>query len=463
MRKKRLSRREFLVLAGAAGGSALLAACQPSPAAAPTEAPAVATEAPAVATVVPPAEAVTIDWWYGWTPDLIVNTLDGVADKFTEHHPEIEVTTAQHEWGEKLLTAYAAGTPPDIHEHGVANSLQYAARGLLLPLDERIEASTVVTWDLMPEVSWTGGTWRGKVYVLPCLAYFAELALVVNPLVFENAGLAVPDDIPSTYDEVFDQAQQHTEFDDAGNLNVVWMEPDKGLRFMPTSYGLTPYNADENKWTLTGEGWEEAVMSTARFYTEFGPEKLDAYHETYPGWIAVPGSAFASDRLALVTSGYWIPGELAKNAPDKEFVYTWPPTGGAAAGKKVTHWGAHSVMIPQASKSPEQAWTFAEYLATVEPATMIFEGCGWIAPMRTFWDVMDVDLYQGLDFFVDELARDAEVSTSNPPSPATSFVYGSFASDVTDAVIYGNKDVATALADFQAAADEEEQRLQAAE
>jgi multiple sugar transport system substrate-binding protein len=456
----RLSRREFVWLAGAAGGSVLLGACQAAPTAAPTEAPAEPAEEaeePVEPTPVPAAEAVTIEWWYGWTPDLIVDTLDGVADRFTEHNADIEVTTAQHEWGEKLLTAYAAGTPPDIHEHWLP--MQFAARDLLQPLEERIEASTVVTWDLMPEVSWTGGTWGGHVYILPCLAYFAELALVANPLVFENAGLDVPGDIPRTYDEVFAQAQQHTEFDDAGNLNVVWMEPDKGLRFMPTSYGLTPYNADEHKWTLTGEGWEEAVMSAARFYTEFGPEKLDAFHEAYPGWIAVPGSAFASDRLALVTSGYWIPGELQKNAPDKEFIYTWPPTGGAAAGKKVTHWGAHSVMIPQLSKSPEQAWVFAEYLATVEPATMIFEGCGWIAPMSTFWDVMDVGLYRGLDFFVNELARDAETSTANPPSPAIGFAFGSFSTDVTDAVIYGNKDVATALADFQAAVDEEEERL----
>jgi multiple sugar transport system substrate-binding protein len=454
MRETRLSRREFLWLAGAAGGTVLLGACQAPTTATPTEAPA---EEPVEATAVPAAETVTIEWWYGWTPDMLVTTLDAVADKFTEHTPEVEVTTAQHEWGEKLLTAYAAGTPPDIHEHWLP--MQFAARDLLQPLDERIEASSVITIDLMPEVSWTAGTWAGKRYIVPSLAYFAELALVVNPAVFENAGLAVPDAIPSTYDEVFSQAQQHTEFDDAGNLNVVWMEPDKSLRFLPTSYGLTPYNADEHQWTLTGEGWEEAVLSVARFYTEFTPEKLDAFHEAYPGWIAVPGSAFASDRLAMVTSGYWIPGELQTNAPDKEFVYTWPPTGGAAAGKKVTHWGAHSVMIPQASKHPDQAWMLTEYLAGVEAATMIFEGNGWIAPMKTFWDVMDVNYFRGLDFFVNELAREAEVSTANPPSPAIGFAFGSFATDVTDAVIYGNKDVATALADFQAAVDEEEQRL----
>ncbi|NLF03221.1 MAG: extracellular solute-binding protein [Anaerolineales bacterium] len=457
MERTTLSRRAFLTLAGAAGGSALLAACQAGTTA-PTQAPAEATEAPPEATEAPPAaEAVTIEWWWGWTPDMLVNTLNAVADKFTEHNPEIEVTTAQHEWGEKLLTAYAAGTPPDIHEHWLP--MQFAARDLLQPLDDRIATSSVISIDLMPEVSWTAGTWEGKRYIVPCLAYFAELALVVNPAVFQNAGLTTPDDVPTTYDGIFDQSVKYNEFDDAGNLNVVWMEPDKSLRYMPPSYGLTPYNADEHKWTLTGDDWEAAVMSVARFYTEFGPEKLDAFHEAYPGWIAVPGSAFASDRLAMVTSGYWIPGELQTNAPDKEFVYTYPPTGGAATGKKVTHWGAHSVMIPQLSKHPDQAWKLTEYLCTNEAAEMILEGCGWIGPMKTFWDVMDVNTFLGLDFFVNDLAKNVEVATANPPSPAIAFAFNSFSTDVTDAVIYGDKDAATALADFEAAVNEEEQRL----
>ncbi len=466
MESQKLSRRAFLRLSASLVASTILAACQPAskptppaeptkPAAEPTK---VEAQEPTTApTAQPAAEKVTIEWWYGWTPDMLVKTLNAVAAKFSEANPEIEVKTAQHEWGEKLLTAYAAGTPPDIHEHWLP--MEFAARGLTQPLDDRVNASKVVSWDLFPQVSWDVGTWKGKHYCLPCLAFFAELALVVNPAVFTKAGLKVPDDVPTTYDDAFAQAKKYTKADQAGNLDTVWWEPDKSLRYLPTTFGLKAYDAEQQRWQLDQPGFEEAVDSVARFYKEFGPEKLDAFHQAYPGWIAVPGSAFASDRLAMVTSGYWIPGELDTNAPGKEFYYTWAPTGGAAKGKKVTHWGAHSVMIPVKSKAPDAAWKLAEYLDTIEAAQMIFEGCGWIGPSKEFWKVMNVGRFKGLDFFVNKLAIEAEVQTVNPATPALSFALNSFSTDVVDAVIYGNKTTKQALADFQKAVTEEEAKL----
>jgi len=452
------SRRQFLkmgvLLTGGILGAPGLAACAPTPAV-----PA-ATEVPAEeATEVPPpaAEEVTIEFWWGWTPDMLVSTLNAVANAFMDKYPTIKVQTAQHEWGEKLLTAYAAGTPPDVHEHWLP--MQFAARDLLLPVDELVASSDAISVDMMPEVAWTVGTWEGVPYAVPALAFFAELALCVNPAVFEKVGLKSPEDIPSTWDEVFEQAKQYTGFDDAGNLDIVWVEPGKGLRHWPAMFGIEDYDEANRRWLFDDPGWEEVVSSIARFYTEFGPEKFDAFHEAYPGWIAVPGSAFASDRLAMVTSGYWIPGELDKNAPGKEFHYTWAPTGGAAEGKKVTHWGAHSMMIPKKGKHPKEAWMLIEHYLSIESAQTIFEGCGWIGPQRTFWDVMDVDRFRGLDFFVNHAAKEAEIEMVNSPSPAIAFAMSGFADRVVDPVIYGDKTVQQALADFQKDVTQEEEKF----
>jgi ABC-type glycerol-3-phosphate transport system substrate-binding protein len=459
MRATNLKRREFLRLSAFAVGATALAGCA-VPTTETTEGPGTEVEGPEPEEIGEPApeEAVELTWWYGWTPDLIVNTLDGVAEAFAEAEPSVSaVNTSQHEWGEALLTAYAAGTAPDIHEHWLP--MQFAPRDMLLALDDLVDGSEALDWDSFPEVSWGVGRWDGKHYVVPSLAFFAECALVTNPRTFENAGLTVPDDVPSTWDEMFTLAQEYTTFDDAGNIEVLWISPSRSLRHWPAMYGIEDYDEEENRWLFDQPGWEEVVENIARFYTEFGPEKIDGFYEAYPGWIAVPGSAFASDVLAMVISGYWIPGELAKNAPDKDFYYTWPPTGGAATGKKVTHWGAHSVMIPAQSEHPRQAWMFAEYLSTTEASEMILSGCGWISPLKAFWDVMDVGMYAGLDFFVNELARDAEIEMVNSPSPAIAYAMNSFQEQVVDPVIYGDKDVQTALADFQEAVTEEEERI----
>ena len=478
----RLTRRTMLrgtsVTGMAAIAGSVLAACGATPEAAPAatqpataaaEAAAtsalVATQpataaAEATATSVPAAaaqEKVTIEFWYGWTPDMIVSTLDGIAAKFTESNPTIEVVTAQHEWGEKLLTAYAAGTPPDVHEHWLP--MQFAARDLLLPVDDLVNSSKVVSVDLMPEVAWGVAAWKGEHYSVPSLAFFAETALVANPVLYEKVGLKSPDDLPKTWDDAYAQAEKYTVFDGAGNLETVWVTPDKSLRYNKCQFGVNDYDAENRRWLLDDPAWEEVVESTARFYTLAGPDKIDAFGKTFPGWIAVPGSAFAADHLALVTSGYWIPGELDKNAPGKKFDYTWVPTGGAAKGKKVTHWGAHSLMIPKKGKHPQEAWLLVEHYDTVDSAQAIFEGCGWIGPEKTFWDVMDVDRYQGLDFFVNHAAVEAEIQTVNSPSPAIAFAMDGFTQQVVDPVIYGEKTAKEALADFQIAVQEAEDKF----
>ncbi|MGI6207256.1 MAG: ABC transporter substrate-binding protein [Anaerolineae bacterium] len=458
MEARSWSRRKFLragalAMGGLLGGSAV-AACTGA-----TQAPAQATQAPAGATAPAAAatEQVTIEFWWGWTPDMIVNTLNAVADAFMEANPDIKVTTAQHEWGEKLLTAYAAGAPPDVHEHWLP--MQFAARDLLLPVDDLVASSATVSIEMMPEVAWTMAAWQGARYAVPALAFFAELALIVNPAVYEKVGLASPDDIPTTWDEVFEQAKEYTGFDAVGNLDIAWIEPAKNLRHWPAMYGIEDYDEQNRRWLFDDPGWEEVVANIARFYTEFGPEKFDAFHEAYPGWIAVPGSAFASDRLAMVISGYWVPGELDANAPGKPFDYTWAPTGGAATGKKVTHWGAHSMMMPKSGRHINESWRLIEHYLSLESAQTILEGCGWVGPQRDFWEIMDASIFRGLDFFVDHIAKEADLEYVNSPSPAIAFAMNGFQEQVVDPVIYGEKTVKQALADFQQAVTEEEERF----
>jgi ABC-type glycerol-3-phosphate transport system substrate-binding protein len=459
MATKHLSRRDFLRAGVLTTAGAVVTACAP-PAAPPAAEP--AAEQPAAQQEEPQAapatqDKVTIDFWYGWTPDLITKTLDSVAAKFTEKMPNVEVKTAQHEWGEKLLTAYAAGTPPDVHEHYLA--MQFGARDLTIPLDDRIAASSVIKKDLIDDRIWSVAIWNGKAFAVPNLAFFAETGMVINKAVYDNAGLKTPDDAPKTWDEVYAQAKQYTKTDDAGNLELLWVSPDKGSRWWAAMYGLTPYNANDHQWTVEGAEWEEVVNNIARFYTDFDPQKIEGFFQAYPAWVAVPGNAFASDRLAMILSGYWIPGELDKNAPGKEFFYTWVPTGGKATGKKVAFWGAHSMMIPKQSKHPDEAWLLTEHYADIPAAQEIFEGPGWISPKQDFWDVMNVNRYKGLDYFVNEAAKQAEEVSTFPASPALAYYQNHFQPDVVDPVIYGDKDVKTALADFTKALNDEEVRV----
>lgn len=449
--RRKLLRAGALCVGGLLSGSAL-AAC-----AGATPAPGQATEAPA-ATLEPSqaAQKVTIDFWWGWTDDVVREAALKIIAIYNESYPEVTVQTAQHEWGEKLLTAYAAGTQPDIHEHWLP--AQFAARGLLRAIDDAVQASESLSFDSLLDISWDVGKWQGKNYIVPSWAFFAEAALCVNPAVYEQAGLRIPDDVPTTWDGMFDQAKEFTKLDDAGNIDVAWYVAEKIMRYWPTEFGIEPYNAEEHTWNFDDPAWEEVLANIARFYTHFGPDKISQFGESYPGSYVTPGNPLATDHLAMSLAGYWAPGQLDKSAPGKDFHYTWVPTAGTAAGKKVTHWGAHSVMFPNASDKFQYAWPIAEVLNTVEAQDILFDAVGWIGPLKAYWDVMDYKRYIGLDFYVEHAAREAEVNTVNPASPAVSFFMYDSVKELVDPVIYGEKDIKTALADFQMAITEQEQR-----
>ena len=100
MQIKRMNRREFLVLAGATSGVALLAACQPKET--PTAAPAEATEAPPAepTEAPPPAEAVTIEFLgEPGTTDLRPEE----QEKFQAENPNIEWVQVEQPEGASSL------------------------------------------------------------------------------------------------------------------------------------------------------------------------------------------------------------------------------------------------------------------------------------------------------------------------------------------------------------------------
>jgi hypothetical protein len=72
---------------------------------------------------------------------------------------------------------------------------------------------------------------------------------------------------------------------------------------------------------------------------------------------------------------------------------------------------------------------------------------------------MDASIFRGLDFFVDHIAKEADLEYVNSPSPAIAFAMNGFQEQVVDPVIYGEKTVKQALADFQQAVTEEEERF----
>lgn len=448
MKEFTLSRRNFMRLAAVSTAGLSLAACTPKA----TEEP-LSEEKPAEQPT--SVEPVEMDFWWGWTPEIHVNAINAVVAKFMQANPNIKVLTAQHEWGEKLLTALAAGNPPALFEQNTPT--EYAAKGSLLPLDDFLAASDAISKDSFYDVSLKEASYKGSLYGLPAIEHFAQMSICMNKKMAEDVGLSLPTDIPATQEELMAQAFKYSEIDKSGNITKLWYSIDTYFPWIGAAYGLSCYDEENQKFTFDNPIWTQVLQLMGDFFKFFGPEKLTAFDSTYPGWTAVPGCGMCSNVQAIKLDGYWTPGEFAQTAPDKEYVYSWYPVPESRKGKKIQMIGSHHVMIPKDGKSPNEAWKLAEFLTNNESIKIIFDGAGFLLATKAFLEnpsnVVDVTKYKGLDWYINSVNQADEI-WGWPAIPIENFVWDAF-SKAYNAVSYDEKTAEKAAQDLQAACAEE--------
>jgi multiple sugar transport system substrate-binding protein len=228
MQLNHLSRRHFLKLSALAGG----------------ESAATGGEQAA-----PGAEANVITYWYAW------GNLD----------PAMEQIVATEEWQahaggatleyrgstnqDALLTAIAAGTPPD----GGSNYsyVNLFTRGATIDVTDMVNGSSLINGDDLLEGLWQSAFWQGKMMGVPGIEGYLWWGLNVNTDAAEKAGLDISM-LPHTWDEVFEWHKALTKKDEAGNLIQFGLDPYDAMAnepdFMAGSYGFTWWNEETGEF-----------------------------------------------------------------------------------------------------------------------------------------------------------------------------------------------------------------------
>lgn len=129
---KKISRRDFLRVAGMTAAGATLAACAPQ-AAAPTEAPA-ATEAPAVSK---PIELVHWSWLTASDGEVWAQMIQNFNDAYKDKGIQIKMEVVpDDQYGTKVLGAVATGQAPDFGWGTAGLRAQWIKDGAVVPIDE---------------------------------------------------------------------------------------------------------------------------------------------------------------------------------------------------------------------------------------------------------------------------------------------------------------------------------------
>lgn len=168
---KKISRRDFLKTAGAAGGAMYLLAIAPAGAFAQSNA------------------KLRIMWW---GPQARHDATIAALELFEERYPNIEIEyefLSFDAYNEKLATQLAGGNAADIFQLPLERYGEYATRGVLMALDDsNPHPVDLTTFD---QSMMSSLTLDGKVYGIPTGINSGALFVALD--VFEEVGIAIPD------------------------------------------------------------------------------------------------------------------------------------------------------------------------------------------------------------------------------------------------------------------------------
>ncbi len=216
---KNLSRRDFLRLAGASAGAAILAGCVPPATIVPAE--------PAAPTTPPQPEEITLYHMYTPENDPYFKFVD---EHFTADFPNVKfsaTTVPYDEFLTKLISTVAAGAPMDVTTPDIIWIGQFAKAGLLLVLNDYLTDEEKATY--LPGLL-EGLASGGNQMALPAGAWFKNLFF--NSELIQEMGWDGP---PKTYEELITLGKE---------------AQDRGVVKFPMGWGWSQAEGLTCDWTL---------------------------------------------------------------------------------------------------------------------------------------------------------------------------------------------------------------------
>jgi multiple sugar transport system substrate-binding protein len=388
----RLSRREFMRLAGVSVAGGVLVACTPAAPGAPA-----ADSASAPAAAAPSAAGININYMMG-EAELSATEIE----QFQADNAGITITRVEPD-ATKYFASLAAGTPPDIFRLQAPQFPLMLARKIPLNLQAYIDVSEVIKVDdLAPANNYyrsSGGALdigSGDVYGM-VKDWSPDLTIWANLDQIEEVGLPAPSlTEPMSYEDVRAYGEKLTKFEGDRSVrrgfdtNMPWVE-----RFWMVwleGMGQSLFSEDFTKIDLVEN---EAARAAVKYHYDLAADKISSSPiNPSPSW---PGQDFANGELSIVQYGFWFSGglmiwandEMKQKIEEGRLVMLPSPTWqGEKRGPTITATGS---IVTGATAHPDEAYKVFEWYNAKEPAQNR-AASGWGVPaLQSMYDKIPKD------------------------------------------------------------------------
>lgn len=330
-------------------------------------------------TVAVAAQQTVITFWHTYSPEEAKFLVERVIPAFEALHPDIkvqELTVPYDVYREKLLTAIAAGEPPDVARVDIIWVPEFGKMGVLAALDTIMPEFDDYKERMFPGPLATN-LWAGHYYGLPLNTN--TRVLVWNKEMYDAAGVKGP---PQTIDD----------------FRTV-CEAIKALG--PNKYGFT--DGGTYGWAVLPWIWSfggritDPEMTRATGYLN-GPETVAAYEfllELFEADYISPmivgesvigaWEGFAQNTYANLLEGPWMPPLMKSMFPEKDLHFALVPAG---EGGHVSVVGGENIVLFEESQDKEAAVEFIRFM--LSPSVQLaMADAGLItalAPLAELWE-----------------------------------------------------------------------------
>jgi multiple sugar transport system substrate-binding protein len=265
----------------------------------------------------------------------------------------------------KLLTAIAAGHPPDLAQITPFSTPQFASLGVMTDLTPYLQREGLGADDFFT-AAWNDMNWQGKVWQVQWDAD-ANFPFFWNKQVFEDAGLD-PNTPPKTIEEV-DEFSRKINKQTSKNISRIGLIPWDNYGF---SNSLFTWG-----WAFGGEFYdrEKQVVTPDNEYVVKALEWMANYAKNAGGADKLAVSppnlqlhVFSTGNVAMapiVASQY---RSMVQAKPDMKIGATLLPfQGPGATAPGAGGWlGGWSLFIPKGAKNPDAAWEFIKWVSVTD-------------------------------------------------------------------------------------------------
>lgn len=357
----------------------------------------------ALALLATPAFAkTTIELWEPWGTTVIKDALE----PFLAQNPDIEVNITPSGQNinqrNKLLTAMAAGLPPDIVIM-VSPIADIALQGVVTPLDNLLAKSNVIKAKDYPAGLLDLFKINGATYGIPAIEVGPWLGMAINADLMEAAGM--PAKSPDTLDNLLRAHKKLTRME-GDQLVQLGFSPLDAMGDLycadtwPIIFGQTLYNQEKQTLAIDTPNMRTMLNYLRSFHDNVTADQIYAFHSKQIGWF---NNSMNSGKLALQINGYWTPGSTMKSGATERFryVYDWVPN---TRGDKLMTMGGWGMTIPKGAAHVNEAFRIIEYFTTLEPAQIIYDKNGWLNGNLAAMRRLNTGKNQGIQFFMQALS-----------------------------------------------------------